>query len=295
MAGVPGEVVRGKDVDYIKSRILQPALTSHFRVMVSGPLGESWNNFLKEQGFTWDQETLNLSCSETTLPGSSLATHELNNDRTGVTERHAYRRLYDDRIDLTFYVNGDDYGVKAFTGYSSIRFFEYWIKYIVNEYKNPPREQIPGSGQPNFYYRMRYPNSYYGSLQIVKFERDYSGELRYTFVNPYPVSINSIPVSYEASSLLKCTVSLTYSRYYVDAYKLPQRESGNQNPNSPANPENDNPTQSEIPTPQVQQPQILLRPNEQALFAKNQAAFSGGINFNVDPGTLGSKIFEGSL
>ena len=37
--------------------------------------------------------------------------------------------------------------------------------------------------------------------------------LTYTFINAFPLSIASMPVSYESSSLLKCTVSFTYSRY----------------------------------------------------------------------------------
>ena len=39
------------------------------------------------------------------LPGSNLATIDVNNDRTGVTEKHVHRRVFDDRIDLTFYVD----------------------------------------------------------------------------------------------------------------------------------------------------------------------------------------------
>ena len=54
----------------------------------------------------------------------NLATFELNNDFTGVTEKHAHRRIFDDRIDLTFYV---DAGL-----YQPIRFFEEWMSYITN-------------------------------------------------------------------------------------------------------------------------------------------------------------------
>ena len=43
-----------------------------------------------------------LSCSEASLPGSQLTTLEQTYDRTGVTEKFAYRRQFDDRIDLTF-------------------------------------------------------------------------------------------------------------------------------------------------------------------------------------------------
>ena len=43
----------------------------------------------------------------THLPGSNLATLETTNTYHGVTQRHAYRRVYDDRIDLTFYVDAE--------------------------------------------------------------------------------------------------------------------------------------------------------------------------------------------
>jgi hypothetical protein len=71
------------------------------------------------------QEQLNLMCSEATLPGSNLATFEINDNFHGVTERHAYRRVYDDRIDLTFYVDADNY--------IPIRYFETWMKYVAGE------------------------------------------------------------------------------------------------------------------------------------------------------------------
>jgi hypothetical protein len=59
------------------------------------------------------------------LPGSSLATHENNSDFPGVTQKFAYRRLYDDRIDFTFYVDAENY--------LPIKYFESWIKFIVGE------------------------------------------------------------------------------------------------------------------------------------------------------------------
>ena len=69
-----------------------------------------------------DQENLNLYCTEASLPGSSIATLEQTSDRTGVTERHAHRRVFDDRIDFTFYVESDKY--------LPISFFEAWMDYI---------------------------------------------------------------------------------------------------------------------------------------------------------------------
>ena len=55
-----------------------------------------------------------------------------------------------------------------------------------------------------------------------KFERDYEGRyLRYRFLQAYPISINSMPVSYDSSQLLKCTVSFTYTRYVVSQGDIP--------------------------------------------------------------------------
>ena len=117
-------------VDKIKANLLQPALTSHFEVLIPRPSGldDGYLNANGLPGFSDKQSKLNLLCSEATLPGSSLATHENNSDFTGVTEKFAYRRLYDDRIDFTFYVDAENY--------LPIKYFESWIKFIVGESKS---------------------------------------------------------------------------------------------------------------------------------------------------------------
>ena len=219
-----------RTISDIKAKLLRPATTSHFEVEIptnwipnqgAGPL-EKWI-----QGD--DQDRIRLMCSEVSLPGSNLATFDINNDRTGVTEKHVHRRIFDDRIDLTFYV---DAGV-----YRPIRFFEDWMDYITN----PAEEavQIPAAPlrkeDPNYFYRVRYPQGEGGymaeqGLVVRKFEKDVAyggdgtekgrgarkvaggGALEYKFVNTFPLAINSMPVSYEASSLLKCTVSMSYIR-----------------------------------------------------------------------------------
>ena len=50
---------------------------------------------------------------------------------------------------------------------------------------------------------------------MIKFERDYQQQLTYEFIRSFPLSISSMPVSFEASSLLKVTVSMSYIRYIV--------------------------------------------------------------------------------
>lgn len=204
-----------RTVSSIKANLLRPALTSHFQVQIPviPGLTQVQNNgrsFLQNNGVYVNQDKLNLLCSEATLPGSNLATLELTNDFHGVTERHAYRRIYDDRIDLTFYVDAENY--------LPIRFFETWMKYIVDESISPQAERGGiGSKSGEYFYRVRYPDEYISSgLKVIKFERDYkTSPLEYEFISAYPISVSSIPVSYESSSLLQCSVSMTYIRYVL--------------------------------------------------------------------------------
>ena len=200
-----------RSVSDIKSKLLRPALTSHFEVQLSFP--PEVRSYLGV-----NQDNVNLSCCEASLPGSQLATLENNNDRTGVTEKHAYRRQFDDRIDLTFYVDAQNY--------TAIRFFEGWISYIMYENQDdnpisadggPNQEQPPNLASRSYNYRVRYPNEYIADqgLKVIKFERDYQQQLTYEFIRSFPLSISSMPISFDASSLLKVTVSMSYIRYIV--------------------------------------------------------------------------------
>lgn len=217
---MPAPTPKVKSVADIKSVLLQPALTSHFECYFAVPDTFASNRQGTAKSFIGGRvpvtpqltSLLTLSCSDTTLPGSQLATHNLDNDFTGVGQKHAYRRLYDDRADFTFYVNHE---------YTQIRFFERWMQYIVGE-------QEAGSENLNSYYRMNYPKTYKTTIYITKFERNIgrpnkaplaatprtaSKGLTYSFFNAFPISITSMPVTYEASQLLKCTVSFAYDRY----------------------------------------------------------------------------------
>jgi hypothetical protein len=190
----------------LKASILNPALTSHFQCWFIFPSDvQVWIKSKASAGlgvvYDGNEDFISLSCAEASLPGSSLATHEINNDHTGVTERHAYRRQYDATTAFTFYVDHD---------YDIIYFFENWMSFIVNE------QIANGLNNSNYSYRVNFPKDYQTELYINKFERDYRGKyLEYRFLNAYPISIDSMPVSYETSQLLKCTVTFNYSRYVV--------------------------------------------------------------------------------
>ena len=189
--------------------LLNPALTSHYHVNIGTPFNDvGFSEFLSGTGASYypNQGKLNLMCSEAQLPGSQLATTELLNDFPGVTERHVYRRQFDDRIDLNFYCDAEQY--------LPIRFFEAWINYITNTDNGDIMKE-------NYSYRMKFPNTYKGPLEVTKFEKNMQSKkkvkpLTYKFVNCFPLAISSMPVTYDASDLLKCNVSFAYSRYYID-------------------------------------------------------------------------------
>ena len=204
-----GKTSDGSKIVSLKDKILRPALTSHFEVEI--PVGAGNLKTLLEGvvgSGAGGQKTLNINCSESSLPGSSIATFEVNNDHTGVTERYAHRRMYDDRIDFTFYVDAEKY--------TPIRFFERWMRYVTGE--SGPRSDGSERNLKNvgYHYRMNFPKDYRcEGLKIRKFERDYKNTLEYEFIGAYPISVNSMPVSYDSSGLLKCTISMTYLRYVI--------------------------------------------------------------------------------
>ena len=142
------EYPKPRKLSDLKASLLRPALTSHFQCFFPIPVDlktgspnlQKWISDKVSAGlgieYRNNEQFFSLSCSEASLPGSSLATHEINNDFTGVTERHVYRRQYDDRASFTFYVDHD---------YNIIYFFENWMSFIVNE------QFATGVESPNFF------------------------------------------------------------------------------------------------------------------------------------------------
>ena len=206
-----------KSISQVKAQLLNPATTSHFQVSVSFQSRE-FNRFKQEVGLNLDEGRLNILCSDASLPGSSFATAELTNNIPGVRERHVYRRTYDDSIDLSFYCDADQY--------LPIRFFEAWMNFITNT-TNRDDPEFQNADRPSHFYRVKFPKDengggyQQGSLELTKFEKNLDSRrqtrtLTYKFVNCFPLAINSMPVSYDGSQLLKCTVGMAYSRYFIE-------------------------------------------------------------------------------
>ncbi len=206
----------------LKSKILRPATTSNFQCWFPPPVKvRNWISDKNKAGIdiNFNDETfelISLNCTEASLPGSTFATNEITDDYTGVTERHAYRRQYDDRSDFTFQVDNSVDNALNSPNYRVLLFFELWMEYIADEQKSL------GLEDPNYFYRVNFPSSYQAPYIILnKFEKDYRGNyLQYKFLQAFPIAINSIPVSYESTQLLQCTVSFAYTRYVINTLPL---------------------------------------------------------------------------
>jgi len=213
--------------DDLKSRILHVAQTSVYQVKLQPPqpVIDFINHPGRDVNYRSDGENIELMCSETNLPGSSLATHDVTNDYPGVTEKMAYRRIYDETIDFTFMVDRN---------YKVVEFLDGWMNYVTGEGSTSSRDAMAGR---TVHYEMNYPSSYKtDNLYITKWEKDNSSSsMTYQFIGAFPLSIVSMPVSYEGSSVLKCSASFSYMRYirtrsgdnsmaWNDDYNRPQAE-----------------------------------------------------------------------
>jgi hypothetical protein len=188
-------------ISQIKSNLLNLAQTSVYQVMLTPAPG--LGSFAEFRGITGqDISKIELLCSDTNLPGSSLATHDVTNDYPGVTEKFAYRRIYDETVDFTFYVDSE---------YKVVEYIDTWMNYVTGQGSTFANADYVDRTK---YYRMNYSNLYKtDGLYITKFEKDNRNSMTYQFIGAFPVNIVSMPVSYEASSILKCTVSFSYIRY----------------------------------------------------------------------------------
>jgi len=205
-----------KTVDDLRNTILSPSLTPYFEVQFPVP------SFLSNlnSGSTSPYNYLTLLCTEAVLPGNNLITFNVDNDYSGVTEKMPHRKVYDQQLQLTFYVNAEE------DAYYPIRFFESYIAYIAGEDPSDA-SSLDKLRNQNYFYRMSYPDEYMiDGLLIKKFEKGgefapptkdkvnpVDKQLTYEFIRSYPTAINSMPLSYGSVDVLKCTVTYSYIRY----------------------------------------------------------------------------------
>jgi len=190
-------------IDDIRSRFQTVATSNNYQAFfeLNGPvMNAAVSRGLNYQFLT---EDLGLYVSDAVIPGSSFADVEVSGDRQGITERFPHTRIFDD-VTFTFYVD---------RGYNVMKFFEVWSEFI-----NPLKRA--STGQNANVMRLRYPGFYKCRMSIYKFNKDAfveaaprGGTIAYTFINAWPYSIASTPVSYNGSTLLQLNVTFRYDRY----------------------------------------------------------------------------------
>ena len=188
------------------NRIMGPlAQTNHFLVSLTS-LTPEVNSYLQSYTDASDFRTFlsqrsGILCSDASLPTTAYATAEVRDNFMGVPQQYAHTRIYTD-IDFTFYIDDD---------YTLLKIFEGWMEYISSGANVALNQQTK-----SFYRRMRYPDSYKcNTLYINKFEKNFKRTMRYQFINAFPKSMASVPVSYGPADILKVTVSFNYDRYIV--------------------------------------------------------------------------------
>ena len=190
----------------IANRLMGPlAQTNHFLVTISS-LTPEVEGYLQSYTRASDvrrflSERSGILCSDASLPTTAYATAEVRDNFMGVPQQYAHTRIYTD-IDFTFYIDDD---------YNLLKIFEGWMEYISSGADTGLNVQ-----HKSYYRRMRYPDSYKcNTLYINKFEKDFRRTMRYQFINAFPKSMSSVPVSYGPADVLKVTVSFNYDRYIV--------------------------------------------------------------------------------
>ena len=195
----------------VRDSVARPALDTLYQVSFSFGKYETWLkgvNFsdrkrTQGQGF---QNKMSLLCTEAEIPGTRFETSNATGHYQGIQEAFPNLRSFPP-LNLTFYCDAD---------MMILQVLETWMTYI-----NPIQTN---QRQLNAYSRLNYPDDYKEIIHITKFERDsfldgrreyQSNMSSYEFVNVWPSNLTSMRVAYGDPNVLKCSVELTYDRFFT--------------------------------------------------------------------------------
>ena len=201
---------RVKKTERIRSLFQKVATTNHYEVFFNG-----FGSMQQLRGYITSMSPrvsnffisrdLGLLCNSAELPATTMATAQVEGQRMGITEKMAHSRIFTDSS-FTFYVDSD---------YRVLEFFEYWHEFIASGSHYGAKNDGVDRTHIAYYHRMQYPEEYkVDSIKIQKFNKDHFRSVEYTFLNAWPVSVSSMPVSYDGNSILECQVTFNYDRYY---------------------------------------------------------------------------------
>ena len=211
---------RVKKTEQIRGLFQRVATTNHYEVFFSG-----FGALQRLRGYISSRSPrvtnffisrdLGLLCNSAELPATTMATAQVQGQRTGIVEKMAHSRVFTD-VSFTFYVDNQ---------YRTLEFFELWHEFIASGSNNEvDRSNIA------YYHRMQYPDEYkVDTIKIQKFDKDHFRSVEYNFLNCFPVSISSMPVAYDGNQVLECQVTFAYDRYYFGKISSLDRRNYNKN------------------------------------------------------------------
>ena len=186
------------------------ALSNTFEVVFNVGAAQKLSDQLKAAGFNADagaEKKLTLLCEEASLPGIMANTGQT----TGVLQgegqvNYAHTKSYQD-MTLGWICDAD---------LTPLSFLNAWNKVI---FPDDGGNAAQGKTSRN---RVGYPDDYQCEITVRKAERNATDTLGYvggiyTLFNAWPYSIQSTPLSYGSSQLLKITASFYYRRWKFDA------------------------------------------------------------------------------
>ena len=147
---------------------------------------------------------LTLLCEEASLPGMMANTGQTTGVYMGEGQvNYAHTQSF---TDITL-------GWTCDANLLPVTFVNKWLKFIYGE--DATTTKTAGNFRIN---RVRYPDEYQATLKIVKAERNATDTLArvggiYTLHDIFPYSIQSTPVSYGSSTLLKVSASFYFRRW----------------------------------------------------------------------------------
>ena len=221
-----------KDMRDVQNVIGRPSLDTQFQVIFSFGNYQRWLEDIgsdipraRTSGLDF-KEKMSIMCTEAELPGTSFQTSLAVGHHQGIQEEFPNLRQFPP-LNLTFYLDAD---------HVILEVLETWMTFI-----NPIQKGMKRN--LNSFGRFNYPELYKEIIHVTKFERDtfldkpqksrnnierglppvprdntQTKLTSYEFVNAWPTNLASMRVAYGDSAVLRCSVQLSYDRFFTSFY-----------------------------------------------------------------------------
>lgn len=185
------------------------ATSNNFAVEITFPNSEvvgrsTWS--YKGSG-SEDETRMMVFCDEATLPGHQVATGNVTRYAGAAPLYYPTVPIYND-IQLSFMCDAK---------MTPLHLLNRWMKYIYVDSDDNGRDDDYQTSEENGR-RLRYPNEYQAEMRLFKTERSKesdSGAISssYYLYDLWPYSVDSVPLSYGSSQLVKVTANFYYRRW----------------------------------------------------------------------------------